>query len=106
MKRTLPKSIESIEGLRVARWFRESTNGQFDNFGPDAQRSQQNRAIERYRLADTGLEWSVASSGWKHAWRTPDWEAMLAAAGAGCFDILVVGYVSRFLRNVKQTLIA
>ena len=24
-----------------------------------------------------GLEWSVASSGWKSAWRTPTWEAML-----------------------------
>ncbi len=31
---------------------------------------------------------------------------MLKAASAGAFDILVVGYVSRFLRNLKQTLIA
>jgi DNA invertase Pin-like site-specific DNA recombinase len=106
MRRTLPTSIDSIEGLRVARWFRESTNGQFDNFGPDAQRAQQERAIERFRLVDVGLEWSVASSGWKDAWRTPAWKAMLASAEAGAFDILVVGYVSRFLRNLKQTLIA
>jgi len=106
MKRTLPNSIDAIEGLRVARWIRESSGGQFDNFGPDAQRAQQDRAIERYHLVDTGLAWSVASSGWKHAWRTPTWEAMRASADARCFDILVVGYVSRFLRNIKQSLIA
>jgi hypothetical protein len=106
MKRALPPSIDAIEGLRVARWFRESTNGQFDNFGPDAQRTQQDRAIARYGLIDAGLEWSVAASGWKDAWRTPAWEAMLLAARDGRFDILVVGYVSRFLRNVKQSLIA
>jgi hypothetical protein len=106
VRRTLPASIDAIEGLRAARWFRESTTGQFDNFGPDAQRRQQNKVVDRYRLADIGLEWSVASSGWKDAWRTPAWEAMLAAARAGDFDILLVGYVSRFLRNVKQSLIA
>ncbi len=106
MRRSLPSSVEAIGGLRAARWFRESTSGQYDNFGPDAQREQQDRAIGRYDLIDTGLEWSVASSGWKSAWRTPAWEAMLVAAGEGAFDILVVGYVSRFLRNLKQTLIA
>jgi hypothetical protein len=31
---------------------------------------------------------------------------MVASAQAGAFDVLVVGYVSRFLRNLKQTLIA
>jgi Resolvase, N terminal domain len=106
MKRSLPSSIESIEGLRAARWIRESSSGQFDNFGPDAQRTQQDRAIERYRLVDTGLVWSVAASGWKDAWRTPAWLSMIAAAEAGAFDILIVGYVSRFLRNLKQSLIA
>jgi hypothetical protein len=87
MRRALPPSIDAIEGLRVARWFRESTNGQFDNFGPDAQRTQQDRAISRYGLIDTGLEWSVAASGWKEAWRTRVWEAMLIAARNGRFDI-------------------
>jgi DNA invertase Pin-like site-specific DNA recombinase len=106
MKRALPASLDHIAGLRVARWFRESTTGQWDNFGPDAQREQQDRAIARYGLIDTGLEWSVASSGWTSAWRTPTWEAMVASAQAGAFDVLVVGYVSRFLRNLKQTLIA
>jgi DNA invertase Pin-like site-specific DNA recombinase len=106
MSRCLPASLDAVKGLRAARWFRESTAGQYDNFGPDAQREQQDRAIARYGLTDTGLGWSVASSGWKTAWRTPAWEAMIAAAEAGAFDILVVGYVSRFLRNLKQTLIA
>jgi DNA invertase Pin-like site-specific DNA recombinase len=31
---------------------------------------------------------------------------MIGSATAGSFDVLVVGYVSRFLRNLKQTLIA
>ncbi len=106
MKRTLPGSLDQVQGLRAARWFRESTAGQWDNFGPDAQREQQDRAITKYGLVDTDLEWSVASSGWTSAWRTPTWEAMVASARAGAFDVLVVGYVSRFLRNLKQTLIA
>ena len=106
MNRCLPASLEDLTGLRAARWFRESTAGQYDNFGPDAQREQQDRAIGRYGLIDAGLEWSVASSGWKTAWQTPTWQAMIASAQAGAFDILVVGYVSRFLRNLKQTLIA
>jgi len=106
MKRSLPQSLDQVDGMRAARWFRESTAGQWDNFGPDAQREQQDRAIARYGLADSGLEWSVASSGWTSAWRTPSWEAMVDSAQAGAFDVLVVGYVSRFLRNLKQTLIA
>jgi DNA invertase Pin-like site-specific DNA recombinase len=106
MKHALPPSLDQAQGLRVARWFRESTVGQWDNFGPDAQREQQDRAIARYGLVDTGLGWSAASSGWTSAWLTPAWQAMLAAARDGAFDILVVGYVSRFLRNLKQTLIA
>jgi len=104
VSRSLPASLEQVTGLRAARWFRESTSGQYDNFGPDAQREQQDRAIARYGLVDCRLEWSVAASGWKAAWQTPEWEAMLAAARDGAFDILVVGYVSRFLRNLKQTL--
>jgi DNA invertase Pin-like site-specific DNA recombinase len=106
MSRALPASLDALSGLRAARWFRESTTGQFDNFGPDAQRDQQDRAIVRYGLHDSGLEWSVAASGWKTAWQTEPWRAMLAAARSGAFDVLVVGYASRFLRNLKQTLIA
>jgi hypothetical protein len=105
MKRVLPKELDDLSGMREARWFRESTAGQWDNFGPDAQREQQDRAIERYALVDAGLEWSVAASGWTSAWRTATWEAMIGSATSGAFDV-PVGYVSRFLRNLKQTLIA
>ena len=48
----------------------------------------------------------MAASGWTSAWRTPTWEAAVESARAGGFDVLVVGYVSRALRNLKQTLIA
>jgi DNA invertase Pin-like site-specific DNA recombinase len=106
MSRSLPASLDQLAGRRAARWFRESTTGQYDNFGPDAQREQQDRALVRHALVDGGLEWSVAASGWKTAWHTPAWQAMLASAREGAFDVLVVGYASRFLRNLKQTLIA
>jgi hypothetical protein len=35
MKR-LPRSLDDIRGLRVARWIRESTAGQYDRFGGSA----------------------------------------------------------------------
>jgi hypothetical protein len=56
----LPGSVDDLRGLRFARWIRESTPGQFDRFGPDAQRDLQDRAARRFGLVDTGLEWSAA----------------------------------------------
>jgi DNA invertase Pin-like site-specific DNA recombinase len=96
---SLPRSLEQLTGLRAARWIRESTAGQFDAFGPDAQREQQDRAIERWGLLDVGLAWHVAHSGRTVA-STPEFTAMLAAAGVE-FDVLVVGYVSRFARDLR-----
>ncbi len=49
MKR-LPRSLDEIRGLRVARWIRESTAGQYDRHGPASQREQQDRFIERHGL--------------------------------------------------------
>jgi hypothetical protein len=37
-RRLLPRSLDDLAGLRAALWVRESTQGQYDNFGPDAQR--------------------------------------------------------------------
>jgi DNA invertase Pin-like site-specific DNA recombinase len=101
----LPRSLDQLASLRAARWVRESTAGQYDNWGPDAQRELQDRVIERYDLADTGLAWQSAASG-RTVYQAPEFAAMIAAAKAGKFDILLVGYVSRFQRNLKQTLIA
>ncbi len=53
--RALPRSLEDLRGRRAARWIRESTAGQADNFGPDAQLHQQSCAIERWGLLDTGI---------------------------------------------------
>lgn len=105
---TLPRSLDDLRGLRAARWLRESTAGQLDNFGPDAQREQQDRAIERWGLVDTGLAWEVAHSGFRKKREhdiaviasTTQWSEMLAAAGSE-FDVLVVGYVSRFARDTE-----
>jgi len=94
-----PRTLDGLRGLRAARWVRESTAGQHDRFGPEAQRDQQDRAIERHGLADTGLCWSVAHSG-RTISRTGQWADMMAAAGDR-YDVLVVGYVSRFARDLR-----
>jgi DNA invertase Pin-like site-specific DNA recombinase len=101
----LPRFLDQIAGLRVARWLRESTVGQWDNWGPDSQRELQDRTIARYGLVDTGLVWQSAASG-RTVYQSIEFGAMIAAAKAGKFDVLLVGYVSRFQRNLKQTLIA
>jgi DNA invertase Pin-like site-specific DNA recombinase len=95
----LPTSLDALGGLRAARWIRESTERQVDRYGPDAQREQQNRAIERYGLVDSGIAWSVAHSGRTIA-GTRQFADMLARAGRD-YDVLVVGYVSRFARDLR-----
>lgn len=95
----LPRSLDELDGRRAARWLRESTGRQLDRFGPEAQREQQDRAIERHGLVDTGLTWSVAHSG-RTIGRTAKFAEMLAAAGRD-YDVLVVGYVSRFARDLE-----
>ncbi len=102
MKR-LPASEAELGGLRAARWIRESTPGQFDRYGPEAQEELQARAIARLGLTDTGLTWRAAHSG-RTVYRSAEMAAMLGAAQRGEFDVLLVGYVSRWQRNLRQTL--
>ena len=49
------------------------------------------------------LEWRIAHSG-RTVYRSPAMAAMLDAAATGAFDVLLVGYVSRWQRNLRQTL--
>ncbi len=102
MKR-LPRTLDDIRGLRVARWIRESTAGQYDRFGPASQREQQDRFIERHGLVDTGLTFQVAHSG-TTVWRSPTMTEMLTEARAGAFDLLLAGYSDRWQRNLRRTL--
>src|SRR6266571_994195 len=95
----LPTSLDELKGLRAARWTRESTVGQTDSFGPDAQREQQDRAIERYALIDTGITWTVAHSG-RTIGNTAQFSEMVASAGRD-YDVLLVGYNSRFARDLR-----
>ena len=99
----LPRSLDEVGGLRVARWIRESTSGQFDRYGPASQREQQDRFIERHALRDTGLVFQVAHSG-TTVWRSKTMTDMLAAAKAGAFDLLLAGYSDRWQRNLRRTL--
>jgi DNA invertase Pin-like site-specific DNA recombinase len=99
----LPRSLDEIRGLRVARWIRESTVGQYDRFGPASQREQQDRFIERHGLVDTGLMYQVAQSG-TTVWRSSTMAEMVAAAATGSFDLLLAGYSDRWQRNLRRTL--
>jgi DNA invertase Pin-like site-specific DNA recombinase len=99
----LPASVDDLRGLRAARWIRESTTGQFDRYGPEAQSELQARAVKHLGLLESGQEWRVAHSG-RTVYRSPAMVAMLEAAAAGAFDVLLVGYVSRWQRNLRQTL--
>ena len=101
--RKLPRSLDDIAGLRVARWIRESTAGQYDRFGPASQREQQDRFIERHGLVDTGRVFQVAHSG-TTVWRSPTMTQMLDEAKAGGFDLLLAGYSDRWQRNLRRTL--
>ena len=103
MRTRLPATPDDLHGLRAARWVRESTAGQYDNFGPDSQRELADRAIERHGLIDSGLAWQTAESG-KTVYLGAVFMAMMEAARAGSFDVLLVGYTSRFQRNLRQTL--
>ena len=100
----LPNSLDALRGLKAARWIRESGIGQMDNQGPEAQRHQQDVAIARYGLIDTGRVWSVAASGLTIG-QHEDFQEMLAVAGAE-YQILLVGYVSRFSRSLDTAVSA
>src|SRR3990170_3578559 len=54
--RALPRSLEDLRGRRAARWIRESTAGQADNFGPDARAAVILFADERVLSSDED-EW-------------------------------------------------
>jgi DNA invertase Pin-like site-specific DNA recombinase len=95
----LPRHLDDLRGLRAARWVRESTERQGDRYGPDAQREQQDRAIALYGLSDTGQAWQVHHSG-RTITTAPEWGQMMAAAGRD-YDVLLVGYVSRFARDLR-----
>lgn len=99
----LPRTPDDLRGLRVARWLRESTEEQAERYGPDAQRRLQDDSIRRLGMTDSGLGWEPAHSG-ATVYRSDAMAEMLAAAQDGAFDVLVVAYLSRWQRNLRQTL--
>ncbi len=108
----LARDVSELRGRRAARWIRESTPGQLDRWGPPSQRRMQDSAIEELGLIDTELTWTVGRSGWSGpdsmddppATRTPEFRAMLAAAETGGFDVLLVGYTARYMRDLALAL--
>ncbi len=63
----------------------------------------QDRAIARLGLVDSGLAWRAAHSG-RTVYRSAEMVDMLGSAQRGEFDVLLVGYVSRWQRNLRRTL--
>ena len=100
---SLPRNPDDLRGLRAAIWIRESTPGQFDRYGPETQRRLIRAAIARLGLIDTGIEFSVARSG-STVYLHKTMREAIAAAQAGAYDVLVVAYVDRWQRNLRQTL--
>lgn len=109
---SLPIRPEELRGLRAGGWIRESTAGQADKYGPRAQHRMHDAAIAEFDLVDTGLRWTVLKSGWSGvdsmkeppATQTPDFRAMVSAVERGSLDVLLVGYTSRFLRDLTLAL--
>jgi DNA invertase Pin-like site-specific DNA recombinase len=91
--------MTALHGLRAARWLRESTEGQMDNFGPAAQRFEQDERIAEHGLIDTGIGWVVAHSGGTVG-QTPAFRDMLSSAGT-TWDVLLVAESSRLAREVE-----
>jgi DNA invertase Pin-like site-specific DNA recombinase len=100
---SLPRNPDDLRGLRAAIWIRESTRGQFDRYGPETQRRLIAAAIARLGLVNTGIEFSVARSG-STVYLHRTMREAIAAAQAGAYDVLVVAYVDRWQRNLRQTL--
>jgi len=95
----LPGSLDELQRRRAAHWGRESTGRQAERHGPAAQREQRVQAIGAYGMVDTGIEWQVAHSG-RTIGTTRQFADMLGRAGRD-YDVLVVGYISRFTRNLR-----
>ena len=92
---------EDLSGRRWAGYIRESTRGQADRYGPDLQRTEQERYAERYGLHPAGLEYLDLVSG-KDTLRRSDFARMVADAEAGRFDVLLCYDTNRFARNVAD----
>ena len=101
--RTLPGSLDDLRDRRAARWDRESTQDQYDRYGPASQHENMDAFAERYGLIDTGLVYSVAQSG-RTVWKSDAMARMSEDARAGKFDALLTGYFDRWQRNLRRTL--
>src|SRR5450759_5255483 len=101
--RILPGSLDDLPGRRAARWDRESTQDQYDRYGPASQHENMDSFAERYGLIDTGLVYSVAQSG-RTVWKSDEMARMSEDARAGKFQVLLTGYCDRWQRNLRRTL--
>jgi hypothetical protein len=95
--------LDELRGVPYASWYRESTEEQYDRYGPASQRDSIRTFADRYGLVDSGLEFVAAQSG-RTVWKSPVMTEMLTAAHSGAFGALLIGYYDRWQRNLRRTL--
>lgn len=100
----LPATLAELRGLRARRYVRVSTEEQASKYGPDRQHEEIDRAIRALGLVESGPAFVDEQSAWSHSEDRPALRALVAAAGAGELDVLVVAYFSRWSRNTELAL--
>lgn len=100
----LPSSIAELRGLRARRYVRVSTDDQGTKYGPERQHRDTLESIERLGLLEVGEPFVDEQSAWSRSETRPALQALVRAAMAGEFDVLVVSYFSRWSRDAETGL--
>lgn len=102
--RRLPASTAELRGLRARRYVRVSTDDQGTKYGPERQHRDTLEALDRLGLVEAGEAFVDEQSGWSRSETRPGLQALIRAAIAGEFDVLVVAYFSRWSRDTELAL--
>ena len=94
-------TFEDLKGLRAEVYIRESTLDQRDGFGPDIQRSNEERFAQNYGLI-LGKRWYTEFVSGRSVKKRHQFHQFLEDARSDLFDVLLVDHTSRFGRNQAE----
>ncbi len=94
-------SLAELEGRTCVTYDRVSSDEQGDKNGLPSQVRTNNRAIKKYGLVASGLEFHDKHSAWKRSEKRPGFLDMIQKTAQAGHPVLVVPYFSRFSRNVE-----